>query len=197
MNLPEPIKTTITDETFAGVTYHIRGALVPGAADRAVRDRPVMFEHHTLLWKETGVKIELRTLPGGIKRKIAGLDFFVTKALGPGRIAFSRDWPGQCIPLHLARGQSLNVREHHFLAATDNVDYSFERVKGVRNMLLGGSGLLHRQLRGQGRRRDRLGLGPGQRVRGRARRGRADRRRGRRLALQGHRRSRCSRSRSA
>ena len=29
MNLPEPIKTTITDETFAGVTYHIRGALVP------------------------------------------------------------------------------------------------------------------------------------------------------------------------
>ena len=29
MNLPEPIKTTITDETFAGVTYHIRGVLVP------------------------------------------------------------------------------------------------------------------------------------------------------------------------
>ena len=29
MNLPEPIQTTITDETFAGVTYHIRGGLVP------------------------------------------------------------------------------------------------------------------------------------------------------------------------
>jgi hypothetical protein len=26
MNLPEPIKTNITDESFAGVTYHIRGA---------------------------------------------------------------------------------------------------------------------------------------------------------------------------
>ena len=32
------------------------------------------------------------------------------------------------------------MREHHFLAATDNLDYSFERVKGVRNMLLGGQG---------------------------------------------------------
>ena len=139
MNLPEPIKTTITDETFAGVTYHVRGVLVP-ELQIELSAGSVMFEHHTLLWKETPVKIELRKLPGGVKRKLAGLDFFVTRASGPGRIAFSRDWPGQCIPLHLARGQSLNVREHHFLAATDNLDYSFERVKGVRNMLLGGSG---------------------------------------------------------
>src|ERR1700690_120805 len=139
MNLPEPIKTNITDEPFPGAPYHIRGALVP-ELQIELAGVPVRFEHHRSLWKETGVKIELRKLPGGVKRKIAGLDFFVTKALGPGRIAFSRDWPGQCIPLHLARGQSLNVREHHFLAATDNLEYSFERVKGVRNMLLGGSG---------------------------------------------------------
>ena len=139
MNLPEPIKTNITDESFAGVTYHIRGALVPELQLELSR-QDVMFEHHTLLWKETATKIELRKLPGGVKRKIAGLDFFVTKAIGPGRIAFSRDWPGQCIPLHLSAGQSLNVREHHFLAATDNLEYSFERVKGVRNMLLGGQG---------------------------------------------------------
>ncbi|HLW96830.1 MAG TPA: AIM24 family protein [Solirubrobacteraceae bacterium] len=140
MNLPEPIPTTITDESFAGVTYHIRGALVP-ELQLELSGQAVMFEHHTLLWKETAVKVELRALKGGVKRKIAGLDFFVTKAIGPGRIAFSRDWPGQVIPLHLPSGKALNVREHHFLAATDNVDYSFERVKGVRNMLLGGSGL--------------------------------------------------------
>jgi uncharacterized protein (AIM24 family) len=60
---------------------------------------------------------------------LAGLDFFITKSAGSGRIAFSRDWPGQCIPLHLARGQEVNVREHHFLAATDNIGYSFERVR--------------------------------------------------------------------
>ena len=86
-------------------------------------------------------KVELKKLPGGVKRKIAGLDFFVTRTAGAGRIAFSRDSPGQCVPLHLRQGEELNVREHQFLAATDNLDYSFERIKGVHNMLLGGSGI--------------------------------------------------------
>jgi uncharacterized protein (AIM24 family) len=44
------------------------------------------------------------------------------------------------VPLHLNAGEGVDVREHQFLAATDNIDYTFERVKGVRNMLLGGSG---------------------------------------------------------
>ena len=32
------------------------------------------------------------------------------------------------------------MREHQFLAATGNIDYTFERVKGVANMLFGGTG---------------------------------------------------------
>ena len=100
----------------------------------------VMFEHHVLLWKETKVDVELKKLPGAMKRKIAGLEFFVTKTKGAGHIAFSRDSPGQCIPRHLRQGEGLHVREHQFIAATDNVDYSFERIMGVQNMLLGGSG---------------------------------------------------------
>jgi uncharacterized protein (AIM24 family) len=139
LQIPEPIPTDIRDETFAGVTYHIRGQLVP-ELQIELGDRPVMHEHHVLLWKETQVDIELKKLPGGVKRKIAGLDFFVTRAVGPGRAAFSRDSPGQCIPLHLEQGQELHVREHQFIAATDNRDYTFERIKGVRNMLAGGSG---------------------------------------------------------
>jgi uncharacterized protein (AIM24 family) len=140
MHIPEPVATDIRDEAFAGVTYHVRGQLVP-ELQLELSGQPVMFEHHVLLWKEPGVQIELRKLSGGVKRKIAGLDFFVTKAVGPGRIAFSRDWTGQIIPLHLAQGEGLNVREHAYVAATDNVDYSYERVQGLRNMLMGGSGL--------------------------------------------------------
>jgi uncharacterized protein (AIM24 family) len=139
MRLPEPIKSDIHDETFAGVTYHIRGQLVP-ELQIELGDTKVMHEHHVLLWKETQVDIELKKLPGGIKRKIAGLDFFITRSVGPGRVAFSRDSPGQCIPLHLTQGDELHVREHQFVAATDNLDYSYERVKGIQNMLLGGSG---------------------------------------------------------
>ncbi len=139
MHIPEPFTAEVRDEAFAGVTYHIRGQLVP-ELQVELRDRAVMHEHHVLLWKETSVDIELKKLPGGVKRKIAGLDFFVTRTRGSGRIAFSRDSPGQCVPLHLAQGEELHVREHQFIAATDNLDYSFERVTGVRNMLLGGSG---------------------------------------------------------
>jgi uncharacterized protein (AIM24 family) len=139
MNLPAPIPTSVHDETFAGVTYHIRGELVP-ELQIELGDVRVMHEHHVLLWKETQVDIELKKLPGGIKRKIAGLDFFITRSVGPGRVAFSRDSPGQCIPLHLRQGEGLHVREHQFIAATDNLDYSFERIQGMRNMLLGGSG---------------------------------------------------------
>ena len=139
MNLPAPIPTSVHDETFAGVTYHIRGELVPELQVELGEVR-VMHEHHVLLWKETQVDIELKKLPGGIKRKIAGLDFFITRSVGPGRVAFSRDSPGQCIPLHLRQGEGLHVREHQFIAATDNLDYTYERIQGVRNMLVGGSG---------------------------------------------------------
>ncbi len=139
MNLPEPIKSTVHDETFAGVTYHVRGELVP-ELHVEVGQASVMFEHHVLLWKETKVQVELKKLPGAVKRKIAGLEFFVTRTSGAGHIAFSRDSPGQCVPLHLRQGEGLDVREHQFIAATDNLDYSFERIKGVQNMLLGGSG---------------------------------------------------------
>jgi uncharacterized protein (AIM24 family) len=140
MHLPEPIPTSARDESFAGVTYHIRGELVP-ELQVEVSERAVMFEHHVLLWKQAQLDVELKKLKGAIKRKIAGLEFFVTRTSGAGRIAFSRDSPGQCVPMHLSAGEGLDVREHQFLAATDNLDYSFERVQGVRNMLVGGSGL--------------------------------------------------------
>jgi uncharacterized protein (AIM24 family) len=140
MQLPEPIADVVHDETFARVTYHVRGQLVPELQVQ-VGEANVMFEHHVLLWKQTSVNVELKKLSGAIKRKVAGLDFFVTRTSGAGSIAFSRDSPGQCVPLHLDHGEGVDVREHQFLAATDNLDYSFERVQGVRNMLRGGSGL--------------------------------------------------------
>ncbi len=139
MHVPEPISTAIAQESFAGVSYHVRGELVP-ELQVEISSQQVIFEHHTLLWKETQLDIELKKLKGGVKRKIAGLEFFLTRTSGAGRVAFSRDSPGQCIPLHLRQGEGLDVREHQFLAATDNLDYGYERIKGVQNMLLGGSG---------------------------------------------------------
>ncbi|HTZ72759.1 MAG TPA: AIM24 family protein [Candidatus Aquilonibacter sp.] len=131
--------TTAQAETFAGVTYHLDGELVP-VLTVEITGVPVYFEHHVLLWKDTQTEIGVKQLSGAFKRVLSGMPIFMTEARGPGRIAFSRDGAGHVFGMHLAQGQALDVREHQFLAATDQLDYTFERVKGVANMLLGGTG---------------------------------------------------------
>jgi uncharacterized protein (AIM24 family) len=134
------LKPTIArNETFAGVTYHIEGDLVP-VLRLELDNIPVYFEHYILLWKDLSVKIGVRPLTGGFKRMLAGMPFFLTEVRGPGQICFSRDGAGQIFGIHLARGERIEMREHQFLAATGNVEYGFMRVKGVSNMLLGGTG---------------------------------------------------------
>jgi len=49
--MPRPLPTSVSDETFAGVTYHVAGELVPVLTVEVTPDEPVYFEHHILLWK--------------------------------------------------------------------------------------------------------------------------------------------------
>ncbi|HWP95476.1 MAG TPA: AIM24 family protein [Syntrophomonadaceae bacterium] len=134
------LATTASDETFGGVTYHLDGELVPALTIELLQGQKVFFEHHILLWKHPSIKIGIRSMKGALKRMIAGMQVFVTQAEGPGQIAFSRDGAGHVFGIHLHQGKGLHVREHQFLAATDNVEYTFERIKGVSNMIFGGTG---------------------------------------------------------
>jgi uncharacterized protein (AIM24 family) len=138
-SLPTLMPTKATAESFGGVTYHIDGELVP-ALSVDVTQMSVYFEHHILLWKNPTVRVQLKALKGALKRMIAGMQVFVTEASGQGVIAFSRDGPGHIVPIHLKHGEELHVREHQFLAATGNIDYSFERVRGLATMMFGQSG---------------------------------------------------------
>lgn len=131
--------TAAQSESFAGVTYHLDGELVPMLTVE-LTNVPVFFEHHILLWKDPQTQIGIKSLAGAFKRMFSGLPIFMTEAKGPGRIAFSRDGAGHVFAMHLSRGQALDVREHQFLAATGQLDYNFTRVKGFANMLMGGSG---------------------------------------------------------
>jgi len=65
----------------------------------------------------------------------------VTVASGPGRIAFSRNAPGEMVVLPLHPGMELDVREHAFLLASHTIQYSFIRIKGLVNLLHGGNGM--------------------------------------------------------
>src|SRR6516165_9403527 len=120
--------TTAQDETFAGVTYHLDGELVPALTVEIAPSHSVYFEHHIMLWKTPTVQIGIRPMKGALKRMMAGMQVFVTEATGNGAIAFSRDGAGHIFPIHLKAGQELDVREHQFLAATGNIDYTFQRV---------------------------------------------------------------------
>jgi uncharacterized protein (AIM24 family) len=134
------LPTSAQNEQFAGITYHLDGELVPVLTVELAPNDSIYFEHHILLWKHPSITIDLKPMKGALKRMMAGMQVFVTQASGPGQIAFSRDGAGHIFALHLSHGQEVHVREHQFLAATGNIDYTFERVKGAANMLFGGTG---------------------------------------------------------
>ena len=141
--MPQPpvlLPTKIDEGQAPGVAYRVEGELVPVLHVRLDGSVRLYFEHHVVLWKDPGLQIGIHQMKGAFKRVIAGMPIFMTETESPGEIAFSRDDPGHLLSLHLPPGQSIEVREHQFLAATANVDYSFRRLRGVSNMLFGGTG---------------------------------------------------------
>ncbi|HZT86696.1 MAG TPA: AIM24 family protein [Stellaceae bacterium] len=137
---PQLLPTRAQDAQAGGVTYHIAGELVPALAIDLQPGQSVYFEHHILLWKDPNLQFGVRPLGGMVKRMIAGMELLIVEAVGPGQVAFSRDGVGHVFPVVLRPGEELHVREHQFLAATGNIDFTWERVQGISNMLLGGTG---------------------------------------------------------
>jgi uncharacterized protein (AIM24 family) len=103
----------------------IEGTYVPVADFKLAAGDGVYFTHHLLLWKDEQVQISNMPLAKGWKRLFAGLPLIMTQAAGPGRIAFSKDAPGELIALPLDPGQSVDVREHVFMIATSSVAYDW------------------------------------------------------------------------
>jgi uncharacterized protein (AIM24 family) len=118
----------------------IEGQIVPIVDVNLGKQQSIYFEHHILLWKHPSIRIGIKSLKGGVKRFFAGLQIFITEAHGPGNIAFSRESPGQIVVLQLDKGQTVDVREHQFLLATSNIEYSFFFQKGLVNILFSRSG---------------------------------------------------------
>lgn len=104
MHLPQPIATDIHDESFAGVTYHIRGQLVPElqvelSDQRVIHGHGNVFEVHldageqldveagAWLFKDPTVKLESVSM--GLKTGIfaGGGKLTWNRFTGPGRLA--------------------------------------------------------------------------------------------------------------
>src|SRR5271157_4848578 len=131
----------MTEIHFSNSTCQVEGEIVPVAEINLGQGDSAYFEHHVMLWKDPAVPMSVMQLPGGMKRVLAGMPFIISIAQGPGRVAFSRDATGELVVLPLHPGMELDVREHAFLLASANITYSFERIKGLRNILFGGQGM--------------------------------------------------------
>ncbi len=131
----------MTEIRFGRSTCQVEGEIVPVAEMNLAPNDSVFFEHHVLLWKDDATAMSVMALQGGIKRALAGMPFVISIANGPGRVAFSRDATGELVVLPLHPGMELDVREHAFLLASHHIDYSFIRIKGLRNILFGGQGM--------------------------------------------------------
>jgi uncharacterized protein (AIM24 family) len=131
----------MTEFRFANSTCQVEGELVPVAEIALANGDAIYFEHHVLLWKDEATPLAAMQTGGGMKRMLGGMPFVLTMAYGPGRVAFSRDAPGELVVLPLHPGMELDVREHAFLLANHTINYSFIRIKGLANLLHGGNGM--------------------------------------------------------
>lgn len=137
---PQLLPTRVPDGVAPGLRYRIEGELVPVLHVELAPGAGVFFEHHVVLYKDPALAIGMHPMQGAFKRLVAGMPIFMTEARGPGEVAFSRDGIGHVFPFHLRPGEGILVREHQFLAASANLAYDFQRVKGLGSMLFGQSG---------------------------------------------------------
>jgi uncharacterized protein (AIM24 family) len=131
----------LTEFRFSNSVCQVEGELVPVVEIVLARRDAVFFENHVLLWKDETTPLSEISFTGGLRRVLGGMPYVLYTARGPGRVAFSRDSPGELVVLPFHRRMELDVREHAFLAASDTIDYSFVRIKGLTNLLHGRNGM--------------------------------------------------------
>jgi uncharacterized protein (AIM24 family) len=123
----------LTDETFDGVTYHVRGELGPVLVVD-VDSTPVFFEHQILLWKDSDLGVRPKKLAGEFRRSASGSPIVVVETVGAGHVGLSREATGRAYALHLHREEAIEVHEHQWIAATGGTELTFRHVQGFTNM---------------------------------------------------------------
>ncbi len=126
---------------FGNSVCQVEGEIVPIVDLSLASGDSIYFEHHVMLWKDANVPLSTLPLTGGIRRVLAGMSFIVSVAHGQGRIALSRDATGEIVVLPIQPGMEFDVREHAFLMASEQVQYTYTRIKGLKNILFGGQGM--------------------------------------------------------
>jgi len=132
----------LTEIKWSSSTAQVDGTVVPVVDVELGGGDAVFFEHHVMLWKDDTTAMAVMDTPGGMKqRRLSGMPFVLSVATGPGRVSFSRDAPGEIVVLPVDPGTEIDAREHAMLLASAGLNYSFEKLQGLKLMLASGSGM--------------------------------------------------------
>ncbi|MGD2105623.1 MAG: TIGR00266 family protein [Anaerolineae bacterium] len=148
----------VSGESLFMTTYIARGgggtiAFTPEAPGRVLAMRlearqAMLCQRDAFMCAEESVDLSVhfhQRLGAGL---FGGEGFFLQKVEGPGYAFF--EIAGEAYETTLASDGVLSVDPGHIALLDPSVDFSITRVKGVRNMLLGGEGLFLAKLAGPG-----------------------------------------------
>ncbi len=127
-------------QTVHQLDFRIRGGIAPVVEWEMDGSYALFFEHYVLMYRDPEVKVSGSVPRGAMKRMIGKMPIILAKAEGRGRLGLGRSAPGEIVGVAIAPGQTLEVREHQFLAATSTLSYGFTRIRGISNLLFGGNG---------------------------------------------------------
>ena len=133
-------KETPNNAGEADIPFQVRGAIAPVVEWDLDGSYALFFEHFVLMYRDPKVSVSGAMPRGALKRVIGKMPVILAKASGQGRLGLGRSAPGEILGVQVQRGETLEVREHQFLAATASLSYGFRRVHGLSNLLFGGNG---------------------------------------------------------
>jgi len=127
------------ERPFIEITHSIEGNLIPRLTLEITPKQSVFFEHHVMSWKTSSLNIATSKFNRRFKRAFGSMPIILLEASGTGAISLSRHGTGHIFPMHLAPGETLDVREHQYVAATSNLDYTFQSIDEIPNVMFGGT----------------------------------------------------------
>lgn len=135
--------------------YTISGSSMPAVKFDLERGEALFTEAGGMAWMKGNVKMETEMpggLLGGVKRKIAGESFFVTRytARDQCEITFAPYAPGHIVDIELDGSNEIIMQRDAFMVAENTVklDMHFRRRLGA--AVFGGEGFIMQKLSGRG-----------------------------------------------
>lgn len=137
--------TAQADNQEIGFSSGYPGKIIP----LKLNGRTIIAQKHAYLASEEDVDISIHFKKKLGRGLFGGEGFILQKFTGDGMVFLEID--GEVIEYDLAPGEKMLIDQGHLAAMEETVDFDIERIKGAKNIVLGGEGLFLGKLTGPGK----------------------------------------------